>query len=354
MKDFEFPIFKTKKGAYKKFALDDFKERQKYFQHKAGPEIKKIQKFLKKNTFVGFLMGKKNSGKGTYSKLFMEAVGADNIAHISIGDIVRSVHKSLSNPKSRKELINFLKQKYRGFISIEKALDVIEGRDTKTLLPTEVILALVEREIDNLKGKAIFIDGFPRNLDQISYSLYFRALMGYRDDPDFFVFIDVPETIIDERIKNRVICPICQTPRSLKLLRTKFVGYDEKKKEFYLMCDNPKCNKARMVPKEGDELGIAPIRDRIELDNKISRTLIDLQGVPKIFLRNAIPVKVATQMVDDYEITPAYSYKLKKDGKVEMLEDHWIVKDENGVPSHSLLPAAVTVGLIKQIADTIS
>ena len=115
----------------------------------------------------------------------------------SIGDIVRSVHKDLANPKKKKELIAFLKSKYRGFISIEKALDVIEGRDTKTLLPTEVILALVERQISQLGRKAVFIDGFPRNLDQISYSLYFRALMGYRDDPDFFVFIDVPNTVID-------------------------------------------------------------------------------------------------------------------------------------------------------------
>ena len=30
------------------------------------------------------------------------------------------------------------------------------------------------------------------------------------------------------------------------------------------MCDNPECDKARMVTKEGDELGIEPIRERIE------------------------------------------------------------------------------------------
>ncbi|MDP4001540.1 MAG: nucleoside monophosphate kinase [bacterium] len=352
MKDYIFPIFKTKQIPYKKFSLEDPIQRQKYFKYKAGSEINKIKKYLKKNTFVAFLMGKKNSGKGTYTKLFMEAVGSDNIAHISIGDIVRSVHKSLSNPKSKKDLISFLKQRYRGFISIEKAIDVILGRDTKTLLPAEIILALVEREISKLNKKAIFIDGFPRSLDQISYSLYFRALMDYRNDPDIFVFIDVPESVIDERIKNRVICPKCQTPRSLKLLRTKEVGYDKNKKEFFLMCDNQGCGKIRMVPKEGDELGIEPIRDRIELDDKISRTLIDLHGVPKVFLRNAIPQKEAKKMVDEYELTPSYNYEFRN-GSILITEEPWTVKDEQGVQSHSLLPAAVAVALIKQVAKVL-
>src|SRR3989338_5188277 len=197
MKGFSFPIFKTKMEGSPKFQLEDPVERRKYFDLKAGPEIEKLRDFLRKNTFVGFLLGPKNSGKGTYSKLFMEALGGDRVAHISVGDIVRRVHKDIEGGKE-KELIAFLRVRYRGFITIEKAIDVILGRDTKTLLPTEVILALVEREIDTIGRKGIFIDGFPRNLDQISYALYFRTLIGYRDDPDFFVFIDVPDTVIDE------------------------------------------------------------------------------------------------------------------------------------------------------------
>lgn len=353
MKNLEFPVFKTKKTPYKKFKLEDPKERQRYFKYKVGPEIKKIQKYLKKNTFVAFLMGKKNSGKGTYSKQFMDAVGAEHVAHISVGDIVRSVNKQLKEPKQKKELVAFLKTKYRGFISIEKALDVIAGRDTTTLLPTEIILALVEKEIDKLKGKAVFIDGFPRTMDQISYSLYFRALMGYRDDPDFFVFIDVPESIIDERMKTRVICPKCQVPRSPKLLRTSLIGYDEKKEEFYLMCDNPSCGAARMIPKEGDSLGIEAMRDRIEIDNKISQTLIGLEGVPKVYLRNHVPVKVAKTAVDDYELTPAYRYERDSKGNIKVIEEPWIIKDEAGVLSHSLLPPAVAVNLIRQVAKVL-
>ena len=353
MKGIEFPLFKTKLGGRQKFDLSDPKDRKKYFKLKAGSEINKLNKYLKKNTFMAFLLGKKNAGKGTYSKLFIEALGTDKVAHLSVGDIVRNIHKDLKSASKKKDLISYLKKRYRGFITIEKALEIFTGRNASTLLPTEFIIALVEREIDRLGNKAVFIDGFPRNLDQINYSLYFRALMGYRYDPDFFVFIDVPEAIIDERIKFRVICPECQTPRSLKLLRTKEVGYDAKSKQFYLICDNANCRPARMVPKEGDELGIEAIRDRVEADGKVMRSLLELQGADKIFLRNSMPVDSAKEYSDDYEITPAYRYVLSKKSQPEIIEEPWTIKDDNGKISYSLLPAPVVVSMVKQISKAL-
>ncbi len=355
MPGFSFPVFKTKISAQgPRFRLEDPAERRRYFDFKAKAEIAKLRVFLRKNTFVGFLLGPKNSGKGTYSKLFVEALRTDKVAHISVGDIVRSVHKDLQKRGGIKELAAFLKSRYRGFISPEKAIDVILGRDTTTLLPTEVILALVEREIDRIGRKAVFIDGFPRNLDQISYSLYFRALIGYRDDPDFFVFIDVPEAVIDERMRYRVVCPVCHTPRNLKLLRTKEIEYDEKSKKFHLLCDTPGCRGGRMVSKEGDELGIEAIRDRIEVDKKVMSQLLDLQGAPKVYLRNSVPVADAKKYVDDYELTPSYRYERDAAKKsVRVIEEPWIVKDENGVDSYSLLPAAVVLSLIKQTAKAL-
>lgn len=352
MKGIEFPIFKTKTaGQSRRFNLEDPAQRQKYFNFKTGKEIKKIRYFLKNNTFMAILLGKKNSGKGTYSKLFAEAVGPEYIAHLSVGDIVRSVNKDIETKAGKKNLIEFLKKRYRGFISLDKILDVISGRDTKSLLPTEVILALVEREIDKIGRKAIFVDGFPRNLDQISYSLYFRAIMGYRDDPDFFVFIDLPESVMDERIKYRVVCPKCHTPRNLRVLRTKDVGFDKKTKTFFLICDSKNCSGQRMVAKEGDGLGIEAIRGRIEVDEKVMKTILNLYGAPKIFLRNSVPVKLAKKYVDDYEITPAYEYKYNQSkDMVRVTEKKWVVKDDNGVPSYSLLPATVVIGLIKQAA----
>ena len=350
-----FPVFKTKIGEVSQsFALEDPVERRKYFNLKARPEIEKLRKYLSKNTFIGFLLGPKNSGKGTYSKLFAEAVGTNSIRHISVGDIVRNVHKDFEDEDKKAEIDDFLKKNYRGLVPLHDALDALLGRSTKNLLPTEIILALVEREISRSEKRALFIDGFPRNINQISYSIYFRALMGYRDDPDFFVFIDVPEAVIDERMRYRVVCPVCQTPRSLKLLKTKEVGYDLKNREFYLICDNTVCGGARMIGKEGDELGIQAIRERIKGDKEVMKTLFNLQGVPKIYLRNAIPVDKAKEYIDDYEITPSYRYEVHKaTGKINTVEEPWVIKDEEGTDSYSLLPAPVVVSLIKQTVSVL-
>ena len=355
MPSFNFPIFKTKiPDIEKSFNLADPDERREYFNLKAGEEIKKLKDFLQKNTFVAYLLGKKNSGKGTYAKLFAEALGNEKIVHVSIGDIVRSVHQSLTDGNKKNELMEFLKSNYRGFIPLEKAIEAIISRDTKTLLPTELALALIKWEISRMEKKAVFIDGFPRDLDQVSYSLYFRDLIGYRDDPDFFVFIDVPEAVINERMKNRVVCQICHTPRNIKLLATKEIGYDKEKNEFYLICDNPSCKGARMVAKEGDELGIEAVRQRIEVDEKVMNLLLKLEGIPKIFLRNSVPMKSAKDFVDDYEITPEYSYKWDENSqKVEIIEKPWIINDDDAEQSYSLLAPAVAVSLIKQTAKVL-
>jgi len=45
------------------------------------------------------MIGKKNSGKGTYSQIFTEIFGADKVALVSIGDIVRNVSGDWENFK---------------------------------------------------------------------------------------------------------------------------------------------------------------------------------------------------------------------------------------------------------------
>ena len=350
-----FPIFKTKiKGLTRKFNLADPRERRKYFELKAGPEIKKLRNYLGKGkTFIAYLLGKKNSGKGTYAKLFMEAVGGP-IAHISIGDVVRKAHQKMLDKNKKKEWLRFLNQKYRGYISIEETIKSLLARDTKTLLPTEFILALVKKEIQGLKRKALFIDGFPRDMDQISYSLFFRDLINYRDDPDVFVLIDVPLKVIDERIKYRRVCPKCQTPRNLKLLPTLKIGFDKKMKEFYLICDNPKCSQTRMVGKEGDNLGIKPIQTRLKMDEKLIKQAFSLFGIPKILLRNSVPENLSKKYVDDYEITPEYHYKWdEKSGRIKIIEKSWTIKDDQGILSYSLLAPPIAVSLIKQMAEVL-
>ena len=353
----DFPIYKTKIDNGKKFNLTNPDQRKDYFYYKAGPEIEKLKEYIKENTFIIYLLGKKNSGKGTYSKMMAELLGAETLAHFSVGDMIRAISAEIKDPAKKRKLAEYLKQNYRGWIPLEKLIPAIEGRDTKTLLPTELILALIKREIAKRPKKTIFIDGFPRDMDQVSYSLFFRDLIGFRDDPDIMAFIDVPTSVIEERIKFRRICPTCNTSRNIELFPTAQAGYDEASKEFYLVCDNPDCagfGKQKLVAKEGDELGVTPIKDRLATDQKLMEKAMELHGIPKIFLRNAIPVNVAKDYVDDYELTMAYEFSWnEKNKKVDMVEKPWVISDDNGVPSYSLQAPAVAVSLIKQLVQVL-
>lgn len=352
----EFPLFKTRVSDLdKKFDLSKLEERKAYFKAKAGKEIEKLEKyFADGKTFIAYFLGKKNSGKGTYTKLLIEIFGRDKIGHLSVGDIVREVHGAMADDSKKKELLVYLKSNYRGYMSPEDAIEALVSRDQKTLLPNEFIMALVKREIDQMEKKTIFVDGFPRNLDQVSYSMFFKELVDYRTDPDIFIGIDIPEAVLDERMKWRRVCPICHTPRNLKLFTTQEVEFDEKENKFYLICDNPDHERSRMFGKEGDEMGIESIRERLELDDKLIERIFSIHGAPKVFIRNAVPVDKAKELVDDYEITPEYYYELdEKTKQIKTLEKPFIVKDDEGVPVYSLLAPPVTLSLIKQLVKVL-
>ena len=96
----KFPVFKTKiAGVRQEFDLTNHKERGAYFEAKAGADIKKLRRYLEHNSFIAYLLGKKNSGKGTYAKMFAEIVAPEKIQHFSIGDIIREVDKELKDKK---------------------------------------------------------------------------------------------------------------------------------------------------------------------------------------------------------------------------------------------------------------
>jgi len=350
-----FPVFKTKiKGITKTFNLNSPKERREYFGLKADPEIKKLRAYFKKgNTFIAYLLGKKNSGKGTYSKIFAEIIGNQYVEHFSIGDMIREIDQDLKDKKRKKELVDFLEKNYRGGYSVKQLMDLLEKRSTSApLLPTGLILVLAKRRISQHKKKTLFIDGFPRDLDQINFTLFFRDLVGYRNDPDIFVLINVPEKVIDERMKYRRVCPRCQTSRNLKLLPSSKIEYDSKKKEFYLLCDNSQCKGAKLQAKEGDEKGIGPIKARLMKDEKLIQQAASLHGIPKVFLRNSVPKSLAKTYVDNYEITPEYYYQWD-DKKVQIEEKPWIFPDDDGKPSYSLLAGPVVLSLIKQMVKVL-
>lgn len=341
----------TRPKSGKLYDLTTVGDRILYFQEKVGKEIALLRDFLSRNTFVGYLLAPKNAGKGTYMKYLAEAVGEQYFNHVGVGDVVKKADEDFREKNKDSDVYKYMQSNYRGYISLDEAFDALVGRSTKTLVPTEFILALIKREIDANPRKALFIDGFPRNMDQISYSLYFRQLINYRDDPDLFVLINAPFAVLEGRIKSRVVCPICKTPRSVTLNPTQYVGYDEEKKEFYIMCDKESCNKARMIAKEGDDLGLLPIRDRILTDIALMDKARNLYGVPKIELYNAFETNDALELFEEYEITTEDEFYFDDHGEIQKRSHLWEVEDD-GKKYYSLYPPAVVVQLIKQIVST--
>jgi len=109
-----------------------------------------------------------------------------------------------------------------------------------------------------------------------------------------------------------------------------------------------------MESKEGDHKGLDFIRSRLVKDEEVMRNVFALHGIPKILLRNHVPVFEAKKYFDDYEITPEYSFKWdKKTKKVRVIEKPWVVQDDNGVSSHSLLASAVVASMIKQMVEVL-
>ncbi len=98
----DFPVIKTKvPNITKKFDLNDPAGRKEYFEAKAGEDIAKLREYFKESTFIAYFLGKKNAGKGTYTKLMAEIFGADKIGHISVGDVVRATYKDISDETKR-------------------------------------------------------------------------------------------------------------------------------------------------------------------------------------------------------------------------------------------------------------
>ena len=238
----DFPIFNTKiLSTGKTYDLTDAAQRHAYFHDKAGNEIEALKTYLDNNAFVGFLLAKKQAGKGTYSKMLQEVLGENRLAHVSVGDIVRDVDLATKDDSYRTELETYMKKHYRGFVSLDQAFEAFYSRSQDKLLPTEFVLTLVKREIEKVGRKALFIDGIPRDLDQISYSLFFRELINFKGDPDFFVLIETPEELINARLGGRRVCPVCKTSKNIYFNPTTKVSYDAAANSYMLICDNISC-----------------------------------------------------------------------------------------------------------------
>ena len=119
----DFPIVKTKIENMPSFDLSNPEDCEKYFELEVKEDIKKIKNYLEHNSFIVYLLGKKNSGKGTYAKIFRNLMGTEKISHFSIGDMIRGIDEELKDKDRREELISFLKKNYRGWVSLDDIID---------------------------------------------------------------------------------------------------------------------------------------------------------------------------------------------------------------------------------------
>lgn len=126
------------------------------------------------------LLGKPGSGKGTIASKLMEEHG---FYHLSGSDILRE--------NSQDESAKYYKE-------AKHALE------SGVLIADDIINGMVEEKLKSLKGQKIVFDGFPRSIEQT------KALISLVGTDDIkAVYLDIDDSIITERIINRLTCRDC-------------------------------------------------------------------------------------------------------------------------------------------------
>lgn len=123
------------------------------------------------------LLGAPGSGKGYISNLLIDEYG---FQHISTGNLLRE------NIKNNTELGR-------------KAQEYMAKGD---LVPDSLVLEVLKNAISNNLGKGIIFDGYPRTIEQAKELDKLISI-------DLVVSINVPESVILERISTRRVCLNC-------------------------------------------------------------------------------------------------------------------------------------------------
>eukprot|EP00249_Psilotum_nudum_P019839 c27442_g1_i3 orf=157-1125(+) len=125
------------------------------------------------------IAGAPASGKGTQCELILQKHG---LIHISAGDLLRAeIAAGTQNGKMAEEYMS-------------------NGQ----LVPPEIVVTLVKDRLaqPDVQEKGWLLDGYPRSLSQAV------ALETAGIRPDIFIFLDVPDEIIVERVVGRRLDPV--------------------------------------------------------------------------------------------------------------------------------------------------
>jgi len=127
------------------------------------------------------LLGAPGAGKGTQSKYLVEELG---FTQLSTGDIFRA------EVKAKTEL---------GVIAQECI-------DSGCLVPDKIVVEMVKSKLNKISGNIIF-DGFPRTT--IQAEKFYRIMRDSNMNLDYVINLSLSDTVIEERLKNRLVCSSC-------------------------------------------------------------------------------------------------------------------------------------------------
>ena len=169
---------------------------------------------------ITILLGAPGSGKGTIAGNL--AAANSNLKHVSSGDLLRgAVAKGTAAGVEAKAYM-----------------------DKGALVPDELIARMIKDVIAETEGDVtMLLDGFPRNLAQA------KILEETGAPVRSVVLVDVPDSIIQDRIAGRRTCPQCKAGYHVKALPPKVEGVCDKCGEKLVVRkdDNPETVKDRLV-----------------------------------------------------------------------------------------------------------
>jgi adenylate kinase len=175
------------------------------------------------------MFGAPGSGKGTYASRLSTKL---SIPHISTGDLVRDEIKNQSEMGKR----------------------INDYSSRGLLVPDDVICQLLEKRITQPDCTSGFIlDGFPRTIPQAQELEKITAT-------DLVINLDVPDTVIIERLASRLTCRSCGAIYNERFLKPRIAG----------RCD--KCE-GQLYQREDDRPNV--IQQRLELYRKQTRPLLE-------------------------------------------------------------------------------
>ena len=175
------------------------------------------------------MFGPPGSGKGTYASRLS---GRLSIPHISTGDLVRDEIKNQTELGRR----------------------INDYSSRGLLVPDNVMCEVLQNRISRPDCAGGFIlDGFPRTIPQ-------ALELEKTSVADVIINLQVPDTVIIERLASRLTCRSCGTIYNKQFLKPKIEG----------QCD--KCG-GKLYQREDDQPNV--IQQRLQLYRKQTQPLLD-------------------------------------------------------------------------------